>query len=94
MHQLSQQMSNDLHFQDQSGGSGEPDEEEMFEMMAMQEECRLEMMKFYIQSQNPELFSEIYHDVSYPDQPIKPLNEQPVPPLPNAVPTPAQANNN
>jgi hypothetical protein len=43
------------------------DEEEMFEMMAMQEECRLEMMKFYIQSQNPTLFEEIYHDVSYPD---------------------------
>ena len=36
-------------------------------MMAMQEECRLEMMKFYIQSQNPTLFEEIYHDVSYPD---------------------------
>ncbi len=43
------------------------DEEEMLEMMAMQEECRLEMMKFYIQSQNPTLFEEIYHDVSYPD---------------------------
>ena len=41
-------------------------------------------MKFYIQSQNPELFSEIYHDVSYPDQPIKPLHEQPVVSLPNA----------
>lgn len=43
------------------------DEEEMFEMMAMQEECRLEMMKFYIQSQNPNLFENIYHDMSYPD---------------------------
>ena len=43
------------------------DEEEMAEMMAMQEECRLEMMKFYIQSQNPTLFEEIYHDVSYPE---------------------------
>ena len=43
------------------------DEEEMMEMMAMQEECRLEMMKFYVQSQNPKLFEEIYHDVSYPD---------------------------
>lgn len=42
-------------------------EDEMEEMMAMQEECRLEMMKFYIQSQNPALFEEIYHDVSYPD---------------------------
>lgn len=52
------------------GNEGEQtcdDEEEMFEMMAMQEECRLEMMKFYIQSQNPTLFEEIYHDVSYPD---------------------------
>jgi hypothetical protein len=36
--------------------------------MKMQEECRLEMMKFYIQSQNPTLFEEIYHDVSYPSQ--------------------------
>lgn len=43
------------------------DEEEMLEMMAMQEECHLEMMKFYIQSQNPKLFETIYHDVSYPD---------------------------
>lgn len=43
------------------------DDEEMFEMMAMQEECRLEMMKFYIQSQNPTLFEQIYHDVSYPE---------------------------
>ena len=43
------------------------DEEEMLEMLEMQEECRLEMMKFYIQSQNPSLFEEIYHDVSYPD---------------------------
>lgn len=42
-------------------------EDELEEMMAMQEECRLEMMKFYIQSQNPTLFEEIYHDVSYPD---------------------------
>ena len=40
----------------------------MMEMMAMQEECRLEMMKFYVQSQNPKLFEEIYHDVSYPDR--------------------------
>lgn len=46
------------------------DEEEMLEMMAMQEECRLEMMKFYIQSQNPNLFEEVYHGVSYPDAPI------------------------
>ena len=36
-------------------------------MMAMQEECRMEMMKFYIQSQNPNLFEEMYHGVSYPD---------------------------
>ncbi|CAF1139327.1 unnamed protein product [Brachionus calyciflorus] len=48
------------------------DEEDMMEMMAMQEECRLEMMKFYIQSQNPNLFEEIYHDVSYPDKPLEP----------------------
>lgn len=51
------------------------DEEEMLEMMAMQEECRLEMMKFYIQSQNPALFEEIYHDVSYPDAIKKPAEE-------------------
>ena len=49
------------------------DEEEMMEMMAMQEECRLEMMKFYVQSQNPKLFEEIYHDVSYPDNKMKEL---------------------
>lgn len=49
------------------------DEEEMMEMMAMQEECRLEMMKFYVQSQNPKLFEEIYHDVSYPDNKMKDL---------------------
>ena len=41
--------------------------------MAMQEECRLEMMKFYVQSQNPKLFEEIYHDVSYPDNKLKEL---------------------
>lgn len=60
------------------------DEEEMLEMMAMQEECRLEMMKFYIQSQNPKLFEDIYHDVSYPDSvkpseqldPIRPQQQQ------------------
>lgn len=50
------------------------DEEEMLEMMAMQEECRLEMMKFYIQSQNPKLFETIYHDVSYPDT-VKPEDQ-------------------
>lgn len=75
VNQLSHQMSNDLNLnQDQSG---EPDEDEMLEMMAMQDECRMEMMKFYIQSQNPELFSDIYHDVSYPDQPGKPGEQQP-----------------
>jgi len=46
------------------------------EMFAMQEECRLEMMKFYIQSQNPALFEEIYHEVSYPDQ-AKKAEDQP-----------------
>jgi hypothetical protein len=58
--------------------NGEPqcdDEDELFEMMAMQEECRMEMMKFYIQSQNPNLFEEIYHDVSYPDA-VKPEVEE------------------
>lgn len=57
------------HDQGVSGDANGPecDEDEMEEMMAMQEECRLEMMKFYIQSQNPALFEEIYHDVSYPD---------------------------
>lgn len=48
------------------------EEEDMMEMMAMQEECRLEMMKFYIQSQNPNLFEEIYHDVSYPEKLLEP----------------------
>ena len=63
----------------QDYGNQEPqydDEEEMLEMMAMQEECRLEMMKFYIQSQNPTLFEEIYHDVSYPDAIKKPQEEE------------------
>ena len=47
-------------------------------MMAMQEECRLEMMKFYIQSQNPGLFEEVYHGVSYPDEQLaKQQNDQP-----------------
>ena len=46
------------------------------EMMAMQEECRLEMMKFYIQSQNPNLFEEIYHDVSYPEGVKKPAGDE------------------
>jgi hypothetical protein len=64
------------------------DEEEMFEMMAMQEECRMEMMKFYIQSQNPELFSEIYHDVSYPEQSAK-LNPQGAPPVQSQTSTDA-----
>lgn len=68
--QLSHQMSNDLHL-NQPDQSGEPDEDELLEMMAMQDECRMEMMKFYIQSQNPELFSDIYHEVSYPDEPLK-----------------------
>lgn len=49
------------------GNDADVNEDELEEMMAMQEECRLEMMKFYIQSQNPALFEEIYHDVSYPD---------------------------
>ena len=72
----SSKYENDVQQQDQqaaqqgeSNNDEEPcdDEEDMMEMMAMQEECRLEMMKFYIQSQNPTLFEEIYHDVSYPD---------------------------
>ena len=82
--QLSQQMSNDLNL-NQPDQSGEPDEDDLLEMMAMQDECRMEMMKFYIQSQNPELFSEIYHDVSYPDQPVKP-GEQPASAAANPAP--------
>ena len=61
---------NDRH-EDDFGDQNCEDEEDLLEMMAMQEECRLEMMKFYIQSQNPSLFEEIYHDVSYPDNDIK-----------------------
>jgi ABC-type antimicrobial peptide transport system permease subunit len=41
------------------------DEEELLEMFEMQEECRLEMMKFYVQAQNPELFEEVYYGVNY-----------------------------
>lgn len=51
------------------------DEEDLLEMMAMQEECRLEMMKFYIQSQNPSLFENVYHGVSYPEN--HQANQQP-----------------
>lgn len=78
--------------QDDQDQSGEIDEEEMFEMMAMQEECRMEMMKFYIQSQNPELFSEIYHDVSYPDGPAPQQQsaQQSNPSPPDAAAAPAQ----
>lgn len=70
--QLTNQISNNSNDDDQGC-----DDEELLEMMAMQEECRLEMMKFYIQSQNPNLFEEIYHDVSYPEanKPVEPLNE-------------------
>lgn len=62
-----QTSSNSNYYYDDNQDPPCDDEEEMLEMMAMQEECRLEMMKFYIQSQNPSLFEEIYHDVSYPD---------------------------
>lgn len=70
--QLTNQISNNSNDDEQGC-----DDEELLEMMAMQEECRLEMMKFYIQSQNPNLFEEIYHDVSYPEanKPVEPLNE-------------------
>ena len=45
------------------------DDEDFMEMLQMQEECRMEMMKYYIQAQNPELFEEVYYGVSYePDQ--------------------------
>ncbi len=57
----------EYHRFESDNGPDVVDEDELEEMMAMQEECRLEMMKFYIQSQNPALFEEIYHDVSYPD---------------------------
>lgn len=66
--------------QNNDNNNSEPqldDEEEMAEMMAMQEECRLEMMKFYIQSQNPTLFEEIYHDVSYPEASSAKKNQVP-----------------
>jgi hypothetical protein len=76
--QQRQHHQNAHYYQSSSGGhhnnnndyDDEPqieDEDELLEMMAMQEECRMEMMKFYIQSQNPSLFEEIYHDVSYPE---------------------------
>ena len=70
-----QTSSNSNYYYDDSQEPPCDDEEEMLEMMAMQEECRLEMMKFYIQSQNPSLFEEIYHDVSYPDAIKKPTEE-------------------
>ncbi len=70
-----QTSSNSNYYYDDSQEPPCDDEEEMLEMMAMQEECRLEMMKFYIQSQNPSLFEEIYHDVSYPDAVKKPTEE-------------------
>jgi len=81
----SSKYENDVQQQDQQAAQqGESnnneelcdDEEDMMEMMAMQEECRLEMMKFYIQSQNPTLFEEIYHDVSYPDAASKKVPEE------------------
>ncbi len=62
------QESHSPHGQPEEAADQFDDEEDMFEMMAMQEECRLEMMKFYIQSQNPKLFEEVYHGVSYPDE--------------------------
>jgi hypothetical protein len=52
-------------------------DDELFEMMQMQEECRLEMMKYYIQAQNPNLFEEVYYGVSYPDA-QQPQPQQPV----------------
>jgi hypothetical protein len=65
-----QENRNENNNSDEQNESNEPgldDEEDLEEMLAMQEECRLEMMKFYIQSQNPNLFEELYHDVSYPE---------------------------
>ena len=59
--------SQDHHNHQQEDDPNGLDDEDLDEILAMQEECRLEMMKFYIQSQNPNLFEEIYHDVSYPE---------------------------
>ncbi len=73
-----------------AANDGPDDEEEMMEMMAMQEECRLEMMKFYIQSQNPNLFEEIYHDVSYPEGMKKPSDASSIPPGPEQQQAAAQ----
>lgn len=33
-------------------------------------------IEFYIQSQNPTLFEEIYHDVSYPDSTVKKVPDE------------------
>ena len=43
----------------------------------MQEECRREMMKTYVQANNPGMFEEIYHNVAYPDEPIIPVVHRP-----------------
>ena len=46
------------------------------QMLEMQEECRMEMMKYYIQAQNPELFEEVYFGVSYESEQIpSPAND-------------------
>lgn len=45
------------------------------QMLEMQEECRMEMMKYYIQAQNPELFEEVYFGVSYEPEQIPVTNE-------------------
>lgn len=48
-------------------------------MLEMQEECRREMMKDYIQANNPAIFEQAYHNIVYNcvDEPVP--NHQPPP---------------
>lgn len=57
---------------------GHLNDDELLEMLEMQEECRREMMKTYVQANNPGMFEEIYHNVAYPDEPIMPAEQAPV----------------
>ena len=64
------------------------DDEDLFEMLEMQEECQNEMMKLYFQSQNPELFENLYNDVSYgPSTTTRPAAP---PPENKTAPAPAE----
>ena len=57
---------------------GQFNDDEFLEMLDMQEECQREMMKTYVQANNPTMFEEIYYNVAYPDEPVIPIAQQPV----------------